>query len=198
MAELKKKKTKRFPLKPDKEEKRKAFETDLPFFQRKWVKNSLWVLAFILFYLGLRAFQQGDIIKDRVPPVKLVTLTGQEIDLSKPQPRPYLIHFWGAWCPICNYQHDDIRKLSEEYFVITIAVKTTSEEELRLFAKEHFIPKSIIVNDLYAELMNTFKVTAVPTDFYVKPNGEIMFVETGFTSYWGFKLRLWWLENWGT
>jgi thiol-disulfide isomerase/thioredoxin len=175
--------------------RKKPYQKELPFFKRKWVQNTLWLLFFMLLYLGLRHLQQGDVVKDKVPPVVLTTLTGQTIDLGKPQPRPYLIHFWGTWCPICNYEHDAIRRLSEDYPVIAIAVQSTDRETLLQFSEEHFIPKHIIVDDLPGKLMERFKVPAVPTDLYVLPDGSIYFVETGYTTYFGFWIRMWWLEH---
>ncbi|GAB6034861.1 redoxin domain-containing protein [Galenea microaerophila] len=195
-----KKTIKRYPLKTKEYEdleRETPLPDELPFFKRRWVKNTLWAMVIVVLYLSLRHFQQGDVIKTQVPPVQLQTLTGEVIDLSKPQPKPYLIHFWGTWCPICNYQHDAIRRLSEKYTVIAIAVKSTSEDELRKFSDENFIPKNIIVNDLDGDLMTRFKVSAVPTDLYVMPDGRIKFVEVGFTSYFGFWIRLWWLEHFG-
>ena len=172
-------------------------QEDLPFFKRKWVHNTLWFLFFLALYLTFRHFQQGNVIKDHVPPIQLTTITGKTIDLSKPQPRPYLIHFWGTWCPICNYEHDAIRRLAKNYTVIAIAVKSTDAETLRQFSKKHFIPYDIIVDDFDGKLMEKFKIPAVPTDLYVMPNGDIHFVEVGFTTYFGFYLRLWWLEHFG-
>ncbi len=188
----------RYPLNPvDPLAHQDAFEEELPFFQRQRVKNILWLLFFVLVYFGIRHIQQGSVIKEIVPPVQLTTLTGRVIDLSKPQPRPYLIHFWGTWCPICNYEHDAIRKLSDDYPVIAIAVYSTDDDTLRQFSEAHFTPKTIIVNDFKGKIMEIFKAPAVPTDLYVMPNGQIKFVEIGFTSYLGFWLRLWWLEHFG-
>lgn len=195
----KKKTTDRYPRNDDDAPftLQKPRDDELPFFQRRRVKNTLWLLFFMLVYFGIRYIQQGDIVKDQVPPVQLTTLTGKVIDLSKPQAQPYLIHFFGVWCPICNYENDAIRKISEDYPVIAIAILSTDDDTLRQFSEEHFIPKEIIVNDLEGKIMEIFKVTAVPTDLYVMPDGQIKFVEVGFTTYFGFWLRLWWLEHFG-
>jgi peroxiredoxin len=48
-----------------------------------------------------------------------------------------------------------------------------------------------VMLDSSGELARSFGVKGVPTSFILAPDGEISFVETGYSTELGLRLRLW-------
>lgn len=163
---------------------------------KKWVKNSLTVLIFLSIFVLLRAFMQGDVIQGKAPALQVQTITGNTLNLQAltQQGQPVLIHIWATWCPICDLSKSGVESIAKDYPVINIATQSGSDTDLLAFAKANEMDPNIIVNDSTGQWMQIFGAKAVPADFIIAPNGEIAFVEVGFTSAWGLRLRLWWAQ----
>ncbi len=162
--------------------------------QKRWVKNSLTALAFIGVFFILRSFMQGEVIHGQAPIMKLQTITDKTLDLQalNQQGKPVLIHIWATWCPICDLTKGGVESVANDYAVINLATQSGSDDELLAFAKANKMNPELIVNDFDGKWMQRFGAKAVPASFIIAPNGDIAFVEVGFTSAWGLRLRLWW------
>ncbi|MDG6773711.1 protein disulfide oxidoreductase [Thiomicrorhabdus sp. ZW0627] len=163
----------------------------LPLWKKGWFKNLMTVVIFVLVYLSIRPFMQGEVVEGSVPALQMQTITGETIDL-KSIDRPTLIHIWATWCPICGVTKGGIESISDDYPVINIATQSGDDEQLLSYAKQNDMKPQIIVNDLDGQILKHFGAKAVPADFIVDSNGEIQFVEVGFTTELGLRLRLWW------
>lgn len=164
------------------------------FLQKNWVQNILWLIAFIAIFLLIRPFMQGDVIEGTVPEIETTSITGEKISLSDLKGQPVLIHFWATWCPICKLSADGIEEVSTSYPVINIATQSGSDEELIKFALENNMNTANILNDEDGSLMELFGAKAVPASFIIGPDGKIEFIEVGFSTGFGLKLRLWILK----
>jgi len=175
--------------------------TDTPpsFWQKSWVKNSLTILLFLAIYLALRPFFQGDVIQGKAPEMRMHSITGETIDLQAltAQGQPVLIHIWATWCPICKFTNDNVESISKDYAVINIATQSGDDSTLLDYAKQHQLNPNLIVNDFDGKWMQAFGAKAVPADFIVNAQGEIEFIEVGYSSELGLRLRLWW-SSWTT
>lgn len=162
--------------------------------QKNWFKNLMTVVLFIAIYLAIRPFMQGDVVQGKAPQMSVTSITGKNIDLQQlnQQGQPVLIHIWATWCPICEVSKGGIESVAEDYAVINIATQSADDEQLLAYAKQHDMNPDIIVNDLEGQWLKTFGAKAVPADFVIDPQGNIAFVEVGFTTAWGLRLRLWW------
>ena len=162
--------------------------------QKRWVKNSLTALVFIGIFFILRSFMQGEVIHGQAPIMKVQTITGKTLDLQalNQQGKPVLIHIWATWCPICDLTKGGVESVANDYAVINLATQSGSDDELLTFAKANEMNPELIVNDFDGKWMQLFGAKAVPASFIIAPNGEIAFIEVGFTSAWGLRLRLWW------
>ncbi|WP_373017680.1 redoxin domain-containing protein [Thiomicrorhabdus sp.] len=163
----------------------------IPLWKKGWFKNLVTVLIFVLVYLSIRPFMQGDVVQGSVPPLQIQTITGEQIDL-KAINQPTLIHIWATWCPICGVSKGGIESIAEDYPVINIATQSGDDEQLLSYAQQNEMKPQIIVNDLDGQILKRFGAKAVPADFIIDANGEIQFVEVGFTTEFGLRLRLWW------
>ena len=87
-----------------------------------------------------------------------------------------------------------IAAISEDHKVVTIAMQSGNDQDIKDYLKEKGINFPIIVDE-YGEIAKSFGVQGVPTSFVVDPQGNIDFTEVGYTTSWGLKLRLWLAEN---
>jgi len=145
---------------------------------------------FLLLYLGVRAYMQRDLVSGPVPSIQAVTLTGNPFDITKPRKGPLLIHFWASWCPICHLEQNSIQAISRDYPVISIAMNSGDAMEVKQFLQEQGLDFPVI-NDPDGDIAKHFGVFGVPVSFVVNGHNQIRYVERGYTTEWGLRLRLW-------
>lgn len=170
-------------------------EKKTSFLQKNWVQNLLWFAAMLAIFLVLRPYMQGEVAEGKAPNFVAASLTGKQIDLKNVQQKPVLIHFWATWCPICEVELEGIEEISKDYQVIKIATSSGSREELLNYAKTNNMNPDNIVNDQNGSLMKLYGAKAVPASFILDQKGNIQFIEVGFTTTLGLRLRLWSLDN---
>lgn len=166
----------------------------IPLLKRNWFQNLLTVLLVLAIYLAIRPFLQGDVIEGKVPDLNTSSITGQPIVMENYRGEPLLIQFWATWCPICELSKGGIEEVAEDYAVINIATQSDDDAALRAYADANHMNADIIVNDEDGQLMKLFGAHAVPASFLVDKEGNIAFIEVGYTTAIGLKLRLWWLS----
>jgi thiol-disulfide isomerase/thioredoxin len=122
----------------------------------------------------------------------LQTLDGQYVTLNAlSEERPLLLYFWASWCAVCRYTTPSVAQLvGEGENVMTIALRSGDPQEVSrwLARKQVQLP---VVNDASGELSRNWQIGVTPT-LVVLYQGEVVSSTTGWTSYWGMKLRLWW------
>jgi thiol-disulfide isomerase/thioredoxin len=156
-----------------------------------------WVLEIIIFigvYFVVRAWTQRNVIEGPLPPVVAVTLASEKIDLQQTQNAPYLLHIWASWCGICRFEQDSIESISKDYPVISIAMQSGNDNEVRQYMQDNGLSFKVI-NDEEGELSRMFGVTGVPTTLVIDSKGQIAYSEVGYTSEWGLRFRLWLAGN---
>ncbi len=156
-----------------------------------------WVLEIFIFigvYLVVRAWTQRNVIEGPLPPVAAVTLASEKIDLQQTRNAPYLLHIWASWCGICRFEQDSIESISKDYPVISIAMQSGNDNEVRQYMQDNGLTFKVI-NDEEGELSRMFGVTGVPTSLVIDSKGQIAYSEVGYTSEWGLRFRLWLAAN---
>jgi len=149
------------------------------------------ILVILLVFMSVKAYTQRDMVDGAAPPLQGQLLSGKTFQLSKQSSRPVLLHFWATWCPICKLEQDSIQSLSQDYNVITVAMQSGSDAEVSAFLKKQGLSFAVI-NDSDGHLAQRFGVRAVPASFIIDDKNRIRFRETGLTSGWGLRARLWW------
>lgn len=162
-------------------------------FKKRWVIIPLEVLFFVALFIAIRAYQQRDMISGPAPGIEAVTLQHNQFELATSQPRPVLVHFWATWCGICRLEQDSIQALSKDYNVITIAMQSGSDEEIKQYLVENKLDFEVI-NDVDSEIVKAYGVRAVPASFIINSQNYITTREVGYTTGWGLRLRLWLTE----
>ncbi len=146
----------------------------------------------ILAIFVIRAWQQQDLSVGMVPSFTSQTLSGQVVNSNPLPDQAMLIHFWATWCSICRLKNDNIQALSKDYKVLNIAMQSGTNAELKKYANKHNMRLDNIINDNSGSLAKLFGVRATPSSFFINTKGKIQFVEVGYVTTWGYKLRLWW------
>ncbi len=156
-----------------------------------WRSHAVNVLLFIVVVAGIRAWQQRDMISGTAPALHGVTLAGKIYALPARPTQPVLVHFWGTWCPICRAEQNSIAAIAHDNpNVITVAMQSGGTEAVAGFMREQGTDFPV-VNDPDGSIAIAWGVHAVPASFIIAPDGKITFVEVGYTTGPGLRLRLW-------
>jgi len=150
----------------------------------------LQIVLFIALYWGVRSYTQRDLVQNRPPEINAPLISGEVYQLQQANPSPRLLHFWATWCGICSLEQDSIESLSKDYPIITIAMQSGENKELQQFMRDEKLTFPVI-SDSNGQIASQFGVKAVPVSFILNHQGEIVFTESGFTSSWGLRARLW-------
>jgi len=157
----------------------------------KWRGYAINALLFIVVLLGIRAWQQRDMVSGAAPALHGVTLAGRPFTLPAHPAQPVLVHFWATWCGICRSEQGTIAAIAhDDPSVITVAMKSGTTHQVVQYMKEQGIDFAA-VNDADSSISDTWGVHAVPASFIIAPDGRIRFVEVGYTTDLGLRLRLW-------
>lgn len=157
----------------------------------KWRSIGIEVLLFVVVVVAIRAWQQRDMISGAAPDLQGITLAGQPYKLPAHPARPVLVHFWATWCPVCRAEQGSISAIAHDNpNVISIAMQSGKTEEVVRYMQEQGISFSTL-NDPDGSIAAAWGVHGVPASFIIAPDGQIRFVEVGYTTSPGLRLRLW-------
>jgi thiol-disulfide isomerase/thioredoxin len=154
-----------------------------------WRRRAVEALILVIVIVGIRAWQQRDVVSGATPALAGSLLDGSAYVL--PERRPVLVHFWATWCPVCSAEQGSIQSVSQgDYEVVTVAMQSGSPADVaRHMARQRLdFP---VLNDADGRISAAWGVHAVPASFIVDRDGQIRFVEIGYTTEIGLRLRLW-------
>jgi thiol-disulfide isomerase/thioredoxin len=135
----------------------------------------------VVLVFGVRMWQQRNVVAGAAPSLPGVSWSKQ----------PTLVHFWATWCPVCRLEQSSIEALAKEYpNTITVAMQSGEQNAVSKYMREQALTFPVI-NDSDGLISQTWGVSAVPASFIVDTKGQIRFVEIGYTSSIGLKLRMW-------
>lgn len=145
---------------------------------RSFAINAAIIIAVVT---AIRLWQQRDVVAGAAPPLPGVTWSKQ----------PTLVHFWATWCPVCRAEQGAIQALAQDYpNTVTIAMQSGERAAVDKFMREQALTFPVI-NDADGSLSQAWGVHAVPASFIVDGAGQVRFVEIGYTTGLGLRLRMW-------
>jgi peroxiredoxin len=120
------------------------------------------------------------------PPLTLVALDGQKLDLAALKGRPVVLNFWATWCHACVEELPGLIRLAKED-VVVIGVSDEPEGTIEPFAKKHQIPYPLVSARAFPPPFNDLR--AIPTTVFIDRKGVIRESYVGFEDYSALKVR---------
>jgi thiol-disulfide isomerase/thioredoxin len=158
--------------------------------KRRWLRRAAEAIVVLVLILGIRAWQQSGTASGPAPALAGELLDGKPVALAAFAGRPVLVHFWATWCPICRAEQGSIDALARDVPVITVAMQSGSREEVIQFLRKEALSFPVL-NDPDGVIAARWGVRAVPASFIVDGAGQIRFLEIGYSTGVGLRLRLW-------
>lgn len=158
---------------------------------KKYTRWAAELVVILIIISAARFWMQKDVVSGIAPNISRVMLNGQHFDLYKNKQRPLLVHFWATWCPVCKLEQSNIENISKDTAMITIAMQSGNDDEVSQFMKDENLSFDVI-NDESGVLSHSYNIKGVPVSFIVNKDNKIEFVEVGYTTELGLRLRMWW------
>lgn len=157
---------------------------------KRYLLISLQIIVFISVYLGVKMYTQRDLAQSIPPELNASLITGEKFNLQTKSNAPRLLHFWASWCPVCKLEENGIEAIAKDHPTITVAMQSGEDLELEHYMRTQALSFAVIADNNGA-IARKFGVKAVPVSFILNTDGKIVFIESGYTSSWGLRIRLW-------
>lgn len=114
--------------------------------------------------------------------VELTDLDGTPIRLQDLRGEAVWINFWASWCPPCQSETPTIRSIDQRYrdrglTIVAVQVQQTVEDGRR-YAERYGLEYTIGA-DVTGAIFDAYRVFALPTQFFVDPDGVIRQIVNG-------------------
>ena len=146
----------------------------------------LFILTNIISYL-----RRPELGSEQLPQIEVQLVDGSTFKAMKGQ--PLIIHFWATSCPACKLEAPNIEMVSKKYNVLSIAVNSGSNEQIKEYMQKHALSFKV-VNDTDGVWAEKFNIEVYPTTFIYDGKGQLRFTEVGYTTTAGLLARLKWIE----
>jgi thiol-disulfide isomerase/thioredoxin len=112
----------------------------------------------------------------------LADLDGAPVRLADLRGRAVWINFWASWCPPCQSETPILREADERYrdrglTLVAVQVQQTVDDG-RSYADRYGLAY-VIGADVSGAVFRTYRVYALPTQFFIDPEGGIRAVVNG-------------------
>ena len=120
----------------------------------------------------------------KAPDFNLGLLDGGTVTLSELKGKVVLVNFWTSWCPPCRKEMPAIESVYRSYKdlgLVVIGLNLTaqdSEQAAASFVREIGVTFPVAL-DLDNSVGNLYRVTALPTSFFIDRKGVIRSVIVG-------------------
>ncbi len=116
------------------------------------------------------------------PDFTLVDMEGNEVTLSDFRGKTVFINFWATWCPPCRAEMPEIEAVYQEYKdkdVVVIGVDILEPEDVVRQFVEQGGYSWIFILDATGAVSDDYRITAIPTSFFIDREGIIQAVVIG-------------------
>jgi thiol-disulfide isomerase/thioredoxin len=162
---------------------------------KKWAKELAVMAVVTVIAAGVIGYLRAPKYENAaLPPIQTVLLDGSGFDSAAAGEKPYVLHFWAIWCPVCRAEAGNIDALAKEARVVTVAVKSGSDEEVADYMHENGLSFPV-VNDQNGAIAAAYKIAVFPTTIIVGKEGKVFWAESGYSTTWGLRFRLWLAEH---
>lgn len=146
-------------------------------------------IFFICIFLGIVGFQNTEepVVGAIAPDFSMVSLTGENINLSTLKGSIVFVDFWASWCLPCRKQnlllekiHDKYRKLARRYdmkiYFISISLDTNKELWKVAVLKDNLDPKKQLCDfgGWESAITKSYHIKKLPSSFLIDTKGKII------------------------
>lgn len=122
--------------------------------------------------------------KTPAPVLALKDLDGQLHDLASLKGKVVLVNFWATWCPPCRREMPSMdrlaRKLAGTPFVVLAVDIGEDADTIHTFISQlDATPSFPILLDPHARIMQTWKISGLPTTYLIDSQGRIAYSAVG-------------------
>ena len=156
-----------------------------------------WLVTGVLLaglFVTLHGYQTRGVARGQAPEFQGRLLDGEPVSMQAFRGRPVLLHFWASWCPVCALQQASIDRIAQDHAVLTVALDDAGTREIREWMQSRGVAYPVL-HDAQGRIAGRFGVRGVPTSVVIDAHGKIRFVELGYTTEAGLRLRLWWVDS---
>ncbi len=117
--------------------------------------------------------------------LKLVSLDGQQVQLSQYSDKTLFVNFWATWCPPCVAEMPEIQALFSKTDPNRVAFFLISVDQDWDKARQYVQRKSFDfpVFRVDGSIPASFRSQGIPSTFVIKPDGTIAMKRVGMASY---------------
>jgi peroxiredoxin len=113
----------------------------------------------------------------------LTDLDGNAIRLADLHGKAVWINFWASWCPPCQAETPVLRDTYATYRdrgleLVAVSVQESSATDVAAYAERYGLTHPI-GNDASGDIFHLYRVFALPTQFFVGPDGVIRSIVQG-------------------
>jgi len=125
---------------------------------------------------------------------QLQDLDGNPVRLEDLKGKLVWVNFWASWCPPCQGETPVLRDLDEAYGdkgleIVGVAVQETTVDNVKEYAERYQLGYRIAF-DTSADIFRLYRVYALPTQFFIGPDGTILDVVNGPLSHQDAQARI--------
>lgn len=159
---------------------------------RRWAREGIIIVLLALAVMwGVDQYRKPD-LPASFSATPMQSIDGKTFDIAAlSQERPLLIYVWATWCSICRFTSPSVDKIAKEGGnVVSIALRSGDDAKLSRWVEKKRLTMPV-VNDARGALSQQWQVSVTPT-LVIVSKGQVVSTTTGWTSYRGMKLRMWW------
>ena len=125
---------------------------------------------------------------------QLHDVDGNPVSLEELRGKAVWINFFASWCPPCQGETPVLREVAEKYKdqgleVVGVSVQETTPDDVREYRDRYDLDFTVGF-DGSGHVFNQYRVYALPTQFFVDPDGAIRYVAQGPLSLEGASQRV--------
>jgi thiol-disulfide isomerase/thioredoxin len=119
------------------------------------------------------------------PDFALESQDGERVTLSQFRGRPVFLNFWATWCTFCKEEMPDMQRVQDEFGDELVVIGVNAGDGVE--AGEQFA-RSVDISylrlyDRDLDVTDGYRVLAMPTSYFIAPDGMVSSVNFGFMVY---------------
>lgn len=161
----------------------------------KSLLSNLILIAVVV--VGVHFWQTRDMLDSGEPMdnFRLPLLSGGLADTLS-QDKPTLLYVMAPWCKICELTASKVEDLYQsqgnDVNVVMLAQSYQAPEAVQQFVDQQALTLPVLLGNAHTQ--SRLNIRAFPSYYLVSRNGQIRYRSVGYTSGWGLRARLWWMQ----